>query len=1055
VVASSRSFDACAWTISSSAFSPRRYDCCYESVHPHRKAQRQRRRPYLSPSFFLATNGQNTFVTSTLLFAHQRRYDERNDDADNKDNNNSNDGDQDSSPTGASASDRRSVRGSTQLEDDIARRLSVSKDRAISALTHPNGSGRSAESSSGNDNQNNHRHDAENSILPPPPSMDVYDETRNHSMSNKNSNGNRSRRRERVAMRNRRQHQGSRQQRSDSANDDEDGLSNNIDNNSNRRTRRNRRQNDSDNNNNSNPFRLSRRQRHQRQRQVTAAAANNANATTFSSLLPPPLTTYSSEDNDDRGGIGDSLSSGLSSWEEFLGVTGERRDTSESSALPPSFGGGNRQNPSRLTNRPNDGEEEDPSGKSNSDEEMSPDRLPSIQDLFPPDLSSVAAAVTSPSSQSQSKSTPHQQQQMKQRQQHQQSLEGVLPVSDLFYRSSQSQGDHDDEELPFSAEQSDSLTSQNNRVNVQRSLTTGEQQSSSSQQQEEKTSKSEMGKRVPSSLMKRNGRRMVRRGMEMLVGGVPINADPPQRSVELNFDPSYSPERWAQAVTLNTRDFGPLLHTSSAPLLTDIEKGLFCEHFCYSTLKWDICPKDLREIVKSRSLQSAQTSGSERSAWENTPVHSSSVESTTSDEMAEETSNRESGLTHDFEDDEYNEALSVRVRPRDELTTKEKKQLDEENYKRLNLPSKAKGFGKKPNDSNDSDRDAEKQFFDAKTELIFDLSISKEDLESGQAPAPCEVFKSVLEFAFVAVVEKEFSGFRVDVSKLVLADKGDGSTGVDVEFTIANERLMTVSHVQRRLKRISAAFLQAVDDGDVRLAIAAGARLETRWSPDVVLRVVEECIFNDDDNEEDDGEDFAADIQERMSHAATQSRGSAQPRSDLFVGGGVDGIFPDYSDPLQSPYRGEIGLRLVDAVVQRAKERHPRVIAVGDVHGCIDELQDLLRQCDYRPGDLVIFLGDLVCKGPDSISVVQMAREIGAIAVRGNHDFEVIRWHQAIKSGVDPPVVGSEHFHIASCLSKADMKWMYNLPWFVSSKELGSLFVHAGFVSGIRLAKQK
>ena len=83
-----------------------------------------------------------------------------------------------------------------------------------------------------------------------------------------------------------------------------------------------------------------------------------------------------------------------------------------------------------------------------------------------------------------------------------------------------------------------------------------------------------------------------------------------------------------------------------------------------------------------------------------------------------------------------------------------------------------------------------------------------------------------------------------------------------------------------------------------------------------------------------------------------------------------------------------------------------------------------------------------------------MAREIGAIGVRGNHDFEVIRWHQAIKSGVDPPVVGSEHFHIASCLTKADMKWLYTLPWYMSSKELGALFVHAGFVSGIRLAKQ-
>ena len=179
-------------------------------------------------------------------------------------------------------------------------------------------------------------------------------------------------------------------------------------------------------------------------------------------------------------------------------------------------------------------------------------------------------------------------------------------------------------------------------------------------------------------------------------------------------------------------------------------------------------------------------------------------------------------------------------------------------------------------------------------------------------------------------------------------------------------------------------------------------------------------------------------------------------KDDIFLGGGNDGVFWDYSEAnaANAPYKGELGLRLVDAVVERAKARHPRVIAIGDVHGCIDELQDLLRECDYSPGDLVVFLGDLVSKGPDSISVVQMAREIGAMGVRGNHDFEVIRWHQAIKSGVDPPVVGSEHFHIASCLSNADMKWMYSLPWYLSSKELGALFVHAGFVSGIRLAKQ-
>ena len=43
------------------------------------------------------------------------------------------------------------------------------------------------------------------------------------------------------------------------------------------------------------------------------------------------------------------------------------------------------------------------------------------------------------------------------------------------------------------------------------------------------------------------------------------------------------------------------------------------------------------------------------------------------------------------------------------------------------------------------------------------------------------------------------------------------------------------------------------------------------------------------------------------------------------------------------------------------------MIVIGDVHGCIDELGDLLRLAEYQPGDLVLFLGDLVAKGPNSV----------------------------------------------------------------------------------------
>ena len=78
------------------------------------------------------------------------------------------------------------------------------------------------------------------------------------------------------------------------------------------------------------------------------------------------------------------------------------------------------------------------------------------------------------------------------------------------------------------------------------------------------------------------------------------------------------------------------------------------------------------------------------------------------------------------------------------------------------------------------------------------------------------------------------------------------------------------------------------------------------------------------------------------------------------------------SDGKGNGLKGVLGPLLLDAAVEAAKNRGPRIIAIGDVHGCVDELQLLLKRVNYQPGDAVVFLGDLVAKGPDSCGVVQM-----------------------------------------------------------------------------------
>lgn len=64
-----------------------------------------------------------------------------------------------------------------------------------------------------------------------------------------------------------------------------------------------------------------------------------------------------------------------------------------------------------------------------------------------------------------------------------------------------------------------------------------------------------------------------------------------------------------------------------------------------------------------------------------------------------------------------------------------------------------------------------------------------------------------------------------------------------------------------------------------------------------------------------------------------------------------------------------------------------KIFIVGDVHGCLDELKELLVKSEFNPSDTTLILvGDLVNKGPYSAETVNYVRNTGAYCVRGNHD---------------------------------------------------------------------
>lgn len=144
-----------------------------------------------------------------------------------------------------------------------------------------------------------------------------------------------------------------------------------------------------------------------------------------------------------------------------------------------------------------------------------------------------------------------------------------------------------------------------------------------------------------------------------------------------------------------------------------------------------------------------------------------------------------------------------------------------------------------------------------------------------------------------------------------------------------------------------------------------------------------------------------------------------------------------------------------------------RTLAIGDVHGCVDELRDLLRVSLYRPGtDSLVFVGDYVDRGPDPAGVIDLIRSLqraspGRVhACQGNHDEKMGRWflrvEQEHQSGtpnkMQPPT--PERLDQWGELTRDDVAWVRALPVMIHPLA-DWIAVHAGFEGVPREAQRE
>lgn len=120
----------------------------------------------------------------------------------------------------------------------------------------------------------------------------------------------------------------------------------------------------------------------------------------------------------------------------------------------------------------------------------------------------------------------------------------------------------------------------------------------------------------------------------------------------------------------------------------------------------------------------------------------------------------------------------------------------------------------------------------------------------------------------------------------------------------------------------------------------------------------------------------------------------------------------------------------------------PRTIAIGDVHGCAEEFEELLDALNILEEDRVIQVGDLINRGPDSHRVLELARIYQVEAILGNHELRLLTARQENR----PDLLKDYDKETVDQLTASDWKYLEKLPKLIHQPENDTVFVHGGFI---------
>ena len=129
-----------------------------------------------------------------------------------------------------------------------------------------------------------------------------------------------------------------------------------------------------------------------------------------------------------------------------------------------------------------------------------------------------------------------------------------------------------------------------------------------------------------------------------------------------------------------------------------------------------------------------------------------------------------------------------------------------------------------------------------------------------------------------------------------------------------------------------------------------------------------------------------------------------------------------------------------------ANDAAPRRLFVGDLHGCLAELDSLLSRFAFRPGiDQLFSVGDVIGKGPDVPGTLRRLRDLGARVVQGNHDAALLEAARCESSGIKPKF--TDYLDSLGAERAEWVAWIGSWPFHLDLGDI--LMVHAGLQPGI------